>query len=74
MVNRNETNTARRHDTAHDLGSSALSSFNSRNPESKIPPVSDDVIVSLASAYENQRARQVTEWEQMRRQMVRRAA
>ncbi|MFN0277963.1 MAG: hypothetical protein ACKVRN_05100 [Pyrinomonadaceae bacterium] len=29
---------------------------------------SDDLILSLANALENRRARQVTEWEQMRRQ------
>ena len=28
----------------------------------------DDVIVSLANAYENRRARQATEWERMRQQ------
>lgn len=28
----------------------------------------DDLIVSLANAHENRRARQVTEWERMRRQ------
>jgi hypothetical protein len=34
----------------------------------------DDVIVSLSDAYENQRARQVFEWEKVRRQNVQRAA
>lgn len=33
---------------------------------SKDNPRVDDVIVSLANAHENRRARQVTEWEQMR--------
>jgi len=28
---------------------------------------SDELIASLANSYENQRARQVTEWESMRR-------
>ncbi|MEO7539217.1 MAG: hypothetical protein ABIV21_04275 [Pyrinomonadaceae bacterium] len=28
----------------------------------------DDVILSLANAYENRRARQATEWERMRQQ------
>ncbi|HQZ97457.1 MAG TPA: hypothetical protein PLP21_14140 [Pyrinomonadaceae bacterium] len=28
----------------------------------------DDLIVTLANAHENRRARQVTEWERMRRQ------
>ncbi len=34
----------------------------------------DELIMSLSDAYENQRARQVTEWERLRRQNVRRAA
>lgn len=32
----------------------------------------DDVIVSLVDAYENKRARQVFEWEKVRRQNVQR--
>lgn len=35
---------------------------------------SDDLIVSLADAIENKRARQVFEWERMRRQNAQRAA
>ena len=34
----------------------------------------DDLIGSLSEAYENQRARQVVEWEKLRRQNVQRAA
>ena len=34
----------------------------------------DDLIVSLSDAYENKRARQVFEWEKVRRQNVQRAA
>jgi hypothetical protein len=34
----------------------------------------DDLIVSLADAYENQRARQVFEWEKIRRQNAQRNA
>ncbi len=37
-------------------------------------PANDDVIVSLSDAYENKRARQVFEWEKVRRQNVQRAA
>ena len=33
---------------------------------------SDDLIGSLADAYENQRARQVVEWERLRRQNIQR--
>lgn len=35
---------------------------------------SDDLIVSLADAIENKRARQVFEWERVRRQNAQRAA
>ncbi|HXG82995.1 MAG TPA: hypothetical protein VNI84_03115 [Pyrinomonadaceae bacterium] len=35
---------------------------------------SDDLIGTLADAYENKRARQVIEWEKMRRQNIQRAA
>lgn len=34
----------------------------------------DDLIGSLADAYENKRARQVVEWEKLRRQNVQRGA
>jgi hypothetical protein len=70
MVNRNDTDTPRR----RDLDNQVLTGFGPRKSASIALPPADDVIVSLANAYENQRARQVTEWEQMRRQMVRRAA
>jgi hypothetical protein len=45
-----------------------------RLSKSKEPKLNDDLIVSLADAYENQRARQVFEWERVRRQNVYRAA
>jgi len=35
---------------------------------------SDELIVSLSDTYENKRARQVFEWEKVRRQNVQRAA
>ncbi len=35
--------------------------------EHRSDPRSEELIASLANSYENQRARQVTEWEQMRR-------
>ena len=35
--------------------------------------INDDVIVSLVDAYENKRARQVFEWEKVRRQNAQRA-
>lgn len=51
--------------------SQLLSTRLSKSKESK---PNDDLIVSLADAYENQRARQVVEWERVRRQNVYRAA
>ena len=45
-----------------------------RTSKSKETKLNDDLIVSLADAYENQRARQVLEWERVRRQNVYRAA
>lgn len=62
MVDQNETDTARQFDPdpIHDKRH-----FSSTRPMSKVAHSGDDVIVSLADAYENQRARQVTEWEQM---------
>lgn len=71
MVARNETDTARQNESVRDPNSNALHPFASpRSIKTIAAPLSDDVIVSLANAYENQRARQVTEWEQMRRQAV----
>ena len=71
MVARNEPDTARQNETVCDPNSFAAHSFASpRSPTSAVAPLSDDVIVSLANAYENQRARQVTEWEQMGCQSV----
>ena len=71
MVARNEPDTARQNETVRDPNSTAIHSFASqRSTRIMAAPLSDDVIVSLANAYENQRARQVTEWEQMRRQAV----
>jgi len=71
MASRNETISARRKGTfdssAHRLRSN-LKFVSADKLED------DDVIVTLANAYENIRARQVTEWEIMRRRAVRQAA
>lgn len=48
--------------------------LSARNPKSKDIQPNDDLIVSLSDAYENKRARQVFEWERVRRQNVQRAA
>ena len=47
--------------------------LSARLPKPKDNPVNDDLIVSLQDAYENKRARQVFEWERVRRQNYKRA-
>ncbi len=44
-----------------------------RIPKSKENNFNDDLIVSLSDAYENKRARQVFEWERVRRQNLQRS-
>lgn len=48
--------------------------LSARLSKPKDNPVNDDLILSLQDAYENKRARQVFEWERVRRQNYRRAA
>lgn len=48
--------------------------LSNRASKSKDNYSNDDLIVSLSDAYENKRARQVFEWEKVRRQNVQRAA
>jgi hypothetical protein len=48
--------------------------LSTRNPKPLENLPNDDLIVSLSDAYENKRARQVFEWERVRRQNVQRAA
>lgn len=48
--------------------------LSTRKPKSKEIQPNDDLIVSLSDAYENKRARQVFEWERVRRQNTQRAA
>lgn len=75
MVNRNTTKTdpeldkLTRQDAADAISyiSETLSSARSQTKDS---PRFDDLIVSLANAHENAKARQVTEWESMRHQSV----
>jgi hypothetical protein len=54
--------------------SQLLSKRISRQKEQKDNFSSDDLIVSLSDAYENKRARQVFEWEKLRRQNVQRVS
>jgi hypothetical protein len=48
--------------------------ISARLPTPKEPPPNDDLILSLSNAYENKRARQVFEWEKIRRQNAQRTA
>ncbi|HEX8639515.1 MAG TPA: hypothetical protein VF692_15705 [Pyrinomonadaceae bacterium] len=45
-----------------------------RSSRSKTNQSNDDLILSLSDAYENKRARQVFEWERVRRQNAQRGA
>lgn len=77
MVNRINTNVIPEIDKLNDNDPQAVLSYisellSSRNSQFKDNPINDDLILSLSDAYENQRARQVTEWEKLRRQNVRR--
>ena len=74
MANRNNVNFSNRLNRANQLDapsvsyiSESRSSARQNNNNSNV----DDVIVSLANAYENRRARQATEWELMGRQNLR---
>ena len=77
MVNRINTNVIPEIDKLNDNDPQAVLSYisellSSRNSQFKDNPINDDLILTLSDAYENQRARQVTEWEKLRRQNVRR--
>jgi hypothetical protein len=71
MVKQTSTNTARNFDKPitprSDHASASQSQQSFRNS-------SDDIIMSLANAYENKRARQVTEWERVQTTRWQRAA
>ncbi|MEO7673746.1 MAG: hypothetical protein ABIU09_06680 [Pyrinomonadaceae bacterium] len=57
MVRQSRTNIARKIEKASPNNASAL-----KSPK-KQRPAKDDIILSLANAHENRRARQVFEWE-----------
>lgn len=68
MVKRNHTRIDREISNPHSDNASARSaSQTSTNPN-------DDVIVTLANAHENKRARQVTEWERAQPLYLRQSA
>jgi hypothetical protein len=71
MVNRNTQHTARNTDNFNENISLNASDSSSSLPSRKFSAdnsPNDDLIRSLSDAYENQRARQVFEWERTRRQ------
>ena len=65
MANQTNINPARTQEINNENTFPAYSSgrVSSRKTNSKDNPFNDDLIVSLSDAYENKRARQVTEWE-----------
>jgi UDP-N-acetylglucosamine pyrophosphorylase len=80
MVNQTNTNVASEINKLNEKETSAVLDYISalltkRISKSKENNASnDDLIVSLSDAYENKRARQVIEWESVRRQNYHRAA
>lgn len=81
MVKNKNTNVANEINKLNENETSAVLDYISEiittraaTPKSKENSTNDDLIVSLSDAYENKRARQVFEWERVRRQNVQRAA
>ena len=80
MVNRKNRNVASELDKLNEYETSAVLDYISeilstrKRKSIEILP-NDDLIVTLSDAYENKRARQVFEWERVRRQnSIQRAA
>ncbi|MBX7055402.1 MAG: hypothetical protein K1X36_10630 [Pyrinomonadaceae bacterium] len=74
MVNRDEVRAANRSKSKNDIERPSRRRALPSNYSILSQVSSDDVILSLIDAHENVRARQVSEWEMLRRQTVRRAA
>jgi hypothetical protein len=79
MANRNSTNVEVEIDKLNEADAASVLAYisrllSSRKPQSRETTLNDPLILSLSDAYENQRARQVTEWERLYRQNVQRAA
>ena len=79
MANRNSTHVAVELDKLNEAdAASALAYISQLLSSQRLKLIEnsnhDPLIVSLSSAYENQRARQVTEWERLYRQTPQRAA
>lgn len=78
MVKRKEQNVQSEIDKLNEKETLAVANYisqilSSRISKSKENPINDDLIVSLSDAYENKRARQVFEWEKLRRQNAQRS-
>lgn len=72
MVKQAKTNVAGEINKLNEQETSAVLDYvseilSARLPKSKDNSINDDLIVSLQDAYENKRARQVFEWESVRR-------
>jgi hypothetical protein len=65
MVNRKNTNAARDIDKPHENERSNQPLSAQKRSSKRERLLNDDLILSLANAYENQRARQVSEWERV---------
>ena len=63
MVKRIDTNVGSEVDKLNELDAAAIISHALSSGKSKDNYINDELIVSLADAYENKRARQVNEWE-----------
>ncbi|HEX8288973.1 MAG TPA: hypothetical protein VF556_13305 [Pyrinomonadaceae bacterium] len=80
MVNQTNTNVASEINKLNEKETSAVLDYISTLLTKRISKTkennasNDDLIVSLSDAYENKRARQVIEWESVRRQNYHRAA
>lgn len=74
MVNRDEGRSANSTRSKTNINRSSRQPASSGNCPALAEANSDDVIVSLIDAHENRRARQVNEWEMLRRRSMRFAA
>lgn len=71
MVNRLNQNTVRNRDKLTRQDAAAINYISEPFSTSRSQPKHiDDLILSLANAHENRRARQVAEWEKMRQRYV----
>ncbi len=79
MVKQTNQNIASQIDKLNESETSAVAGYisqllSTRTSKQKENYSNDDLIVSLSDAYENKRARQVFEWQKIRRQHAQRNA